>query len=214
MNFTTFLKDILSNFGGNIQLGLPAIIESFDKGAMRADVRFFLKSEQNNGSLTDYPIVPNIPVQFLFASGFYIRPDYSHGDKVWVTFSTYDIADALDEYTRAESKSIFNMNNAVVSGSIATNKFIIPAEFRSEVGLLIGHKDGGSYISFTSSGITMKFGSKKIVFNSSGISCDAEVTANASGNKSTLSQHKHLYTAGVAPYSAPNTPSAVPTLGT
>jgi hypothetical protein len=165
MKFTNFLKEILDQFGGNIQLGLPAEIDSFNKTAMRADVKFFLQSEQNDikKSLIDYPIIPNIPVQFIFAGGFYIRPEYVRGDKVWVTFSTYDIQDALDEYTRAESKSIFNMNNAVVSQSIATNKFVVPAEFQNESGLLIGHKNGSSYIVFSSNSIIAKFGTGKTI---------------------------------------------------
>ena len=123
LTFTAFLKDVMRLFGSNIQLGLPAIIEKFDKSTMRADVKFYLQSEQADGTKVDYPIVSNIPVQFIYAGGFYIRPPYEQGDNVWVSFSTFDIANALDEYTRSESNGIFGMHNACVSGAIASNKF-------------------------------------------------------------------------------------------
>jgi len=149
MNFTQFIKDVLNQFGQNIQIGIPAVIDSFDKSAMRANVKFYLQTEDREGNATDYPIVPNIPVQFLYSGGFYIRPDYQPGDNVWVTFATFDISDALDENTMPES-GLFGMHNASVAGGIASNKFTAPASFSND-GLLIGMGDN-TYIQFDASG--------------------------------------------------------------
>ena len=203
MTFTTFLKDVMKLFGSNIQLGLPGKIEKFDKSKMRADVSFFLKSEQKDGTIADYPILCDLPVQFIFAGGFYIRPDYAIGDKVWISFSTYDIANALDEYTRPESNGIFGMHNACVSGAIATNKFSAPAEF-SESGLLIGHKDGNAYISFAEDKITFKIDGKNIILDATGILCDGEVVANNAIPATAIHLSTHMHpTAGTGAPSSP-----------
>lgn len=169
MIFTQFIKDVLKQFGENIQLGLPGVIDKFDKSTMRADVKFYLQTEDKDSNAVDYPIVANIPVQFLNAGGFYIRPDYQVGDKVWISFSTFDISEGLDENIRPESENIFNLHNACVSGGIASNKFAPPSEF-SESGLLIGHEDGNAYAVFANDSITAKFGSKQIKMDSSGLS--------------------------------------------
>jgi hypothetical protein len=202
MTFTTFLKDMFKLFGSNIQLGLPAEIQKFDKQKMRADVKFYLQSEDVDGTLIDYPIITNIPVQFIFAGGFYIRPAYEAGDKVWVSFSTFDIQNALDEYTRVESNGIFTLNNACVSGAIATNKFSVPAEF-SESGLLIGHKSG-NYMAFGEDKVTFNISGKKVVIDATGILCDGEVVAKNAIPATSVKLSTHMHpTAGTGAPSSP-----------
>jgi hypothetical protein len=104
MDFSTFIKDFFDTYSRQIQLGLPCKIEKFDKEKMRADVQPFMKIKNNMDEEITYPILSNLPVQFIYAGGFYIRPAYERGDNVWVTFSTFDMSNGLDEYTRAESK--------------------------------------------------------------------------------------------------------------
>jgi hypothetical protein len=177
MNFAVFLQDFFHEFAQRIQLGLPAKIVRFDKSRMRADVEFYLQSENEKGIAVNYPILSDIPVQYVSAGGYYIRPDYQNGDKVWVTFSTHDISDALYNVKSLESEGIFNLNNAVVSGGIAENNFTPPSEFSSEDGLLIGEKTGNSFMVFGKDSIKMKFskGGITTTFDSTGIKTDGDI---------------------------------------
>jgi len=196
MDFSSFIRDCFNQFARSIQLGLPCKIEKFDKKTMRADVQPFMKIKNAKNEETTYPILCDLPVQLVYAGGFYIRPAYERGDIVWVTFSTFDISDGLDEYSRAESEKLFSLENACVSGAIASSKFTPPPEFNTEDGLIIGEKSGNSYMVYSSDGITMKFnaGATEIKFSSSGIDCDAEVTANKKIMPIALSTHKHTFT--------------------
>jgi hypothetical protein len=214
MSFAKFFQDAFNSFNSQIQLGLPAKIDKFDKSTMLADVKFFLQNKDAQGTLTDYPIVHNIPVQFIFANGFYIRPEYHRGDKVWVTFSTFDIEKAMDEQTGAEGAGIFGMQNASVTGSIATNQFTAPDAFGNEDGLIMGHEDGNCTVVFASDNIKFKFGSgaEEITFSASGIEtkqmikAGLEVVANNSAVPVHLSTHMHPTAAPGAP--SPPTPGS------
>jgi hypothetical protein len=175
--FAKFMQDFFSEFAKRIQLGLPARIIRFDKSKMRADVEFYLQSENEKGIAVNYPVISDLPVQFVFAGGYYIRPDYQYGDKVWVTFSTFDISDALYGVKSIESGSLFNLNNAVVSGGIAENNFTPPSEFSAEDGLLIGEKSGNAFMIFGKESIKMKFSKGGIThtFDATGIRSGADI---------------------------------------
>jgi hypothetical protein len=212
MDFSTFIQDFFNSFARQIQLGLPCKIEKFDKKTMRADVQPFMKIKNAKNEETAYPILCDLPVQFVYAGGFYIRPAYARGDVVWVTFSTFDMSDGLNEYSRAESSKIFSLENACVSHAIASGKFTPPPEFGTEDGLIIGEKGGASYMVFASDSITMKFsnGAKSIKFDSTGVASDGEVVANNSLTPVHLSTHTHPFTPGLGGSS----PTSSPTPGT
>lgn len=213
-DFSTFLRDYLNEFTRQIQLGLICKIEKFDKEKMRADVQPFMKIKNKLDEETTYPILSDLPVQFIYAGGFYIRPMYERGDIVWVSFSTYDISEGLNETSRTESERTFSMENACVSHAIASSKFKTPAEFSSEDGLIIGEGGGNSYMVYSKDDIKMKFnsgatevifssdeikmkfnsGATEIKFSSTGIDCDSEVTANKKILPIALSTHKQVFT--------------------
>lgn len=142
--FTDFVEGAIEDKLLEVYQGFIGKIESFDKKKMRADVLPLLKSESEEGEFP-YPVIAGVPVHFLFAGGFYIRPEYKKGDFVWLTWSTYDYDDALDELVRVETEKKFNMGSVAVAGGISTNKFKPPDHFNSE-GLLLGHIDGNNKI--------------------------------------------------------------------
>jgi hypothetical protein len=200
MSFPQFLLDLLNTFGKQIQLGLPAKIIKYDNAKMRADVKPYLNTVSEEGTVSPYPIIPDIPVNYLFAGGYYIRPDYQVGDFVWVTFSTFELGNQLNKMQTDESQSIFSLHNACVAGAIADENFQAPSEFNSESGLLIGEKTGNSYMVFSKTGMKMKFsaGVQEINF------ANGDVTANNTTNPISLANHSHAFT-GMGKVGTPTT---------
>lgn len=152
-----------------IQQGLVAKIVKFDKQAMRADVQPII-AEPPDGSADPepYPILPDLPVGFIWDGAFYIRPDYQDDTMVWVTFSTRDIDEPLKDNTVEESKRVFDLSSAMVVCGLAPTDWTPPTEF-SDAGLIMGHKDGAAYIQFGSSVITGIFGTKKVEWSNGGM---------------------------------------------
>ncbi|MDV6235830.1 Gp138 family membrane-puncturing spike protein [Leptospira ellisii] len=128
-----------------IQIGLPGVIESFKPEEMTANVRIPFKKEDENGQAKTFPVLSGIRVGTYWAGDFYIKPDYKRGDKVWVSFSTHDISDAIRGVESVTSDSLFDLQSAcVVSGY--KGKTDLPASTSNLAGLVIGHKEGRSLI--------------------------------------------------------------------
>lgn len=143
-NFTDMLNELVDEKLREVYQGFPGQIDQFDKNKMRAAVIPLLSTETPDGEFA-YPVLSDIPVNFIFAGGFYIRPDYQKGDFVWITWSSYDYDDALDELVRPETFKRFNMASATVAGGIVSDKFNPPSQF-NDAGLLLGHIDGNNKI--------------------------------------------------------------------
>jgi hypothetical protein len=202
MKFSRFMLDFFNFAAANIQLGFPGKITRYDAVMMRADVQLLLQKQNDQGDIAPYAVLPNIPVQFIFAGGFYIRPVYAVGDLVWVSFSTFDIANAMNLSTQPESEAIFQLQNASVSGSIAPNNFTPPAEFAKESGMIIGEKTGTAYMVFSPTNITFKFGPlQNIVMDATGIS------VMVGGVATPIGPHTHLSAAPGSP-TGPMTPGS------
>jgi hypothetical protein len=179
MSFSELIDDYWNDRAQSMQVGLVATIEKFEKGKMRADVKPLLKLKNSLGDETDYPVLSDVPVSFLHAGGFYVRPEYERGDYVWVTFATNDISNSLDGNTRAASDKKFSLENACVVNGIAKNNFSAPSEFDSEDGLLIGHKDGNSYMVFSDDKIVFKTNQNEVEIGDNGILCKKDNTEYA-----------------------------------
>ena len=189
-----FLRDLFKHNLSDIKQGMVCLIESFDGERMRADVKPLMKIKGDTKE-EDLPILPDIPVCLINGGADYMRPDYSKGDMVWVTFATNDIDNSLEGSTRTESGKLFDLANASVVCGVAEEGWSHPTEF-SKPGLLMGRKDGSAYIQFTSGKITMYFGSNKVEFDNAG------VKATVAGQFYTLKNHIHAGP-GVPP--TPNT---------
>lgn len=195
MSFSELLTEVIDSRLADVQTGIVATIESFDKEKMRAEVQP-LQKRKSGESEVSFPRLKNLPVQFLFAGGFYIRPDYQKGDLVWIYFATQDIEAGLRGRSELVSGKIFSPENACVSHGLAKTGFIAPHSF-SEDGLLIGNDN---YVfKFEESKVTIDFGSTQIEFSATGMKV---VTGASSFDFLT-----HIHTTGVGP-SGPPQPGA------
>lgn len=111
----------------DIQLGMVGKVVLFNPVLMRADVDPMMKIKNDQEEELDLPILSDLPVRFNYGGGFLIKPTYIVNDLVWLSFSTHDFADALQEYKRAASEKKFEIHNACVMGGIVKDNFIFPA---------------------------------------------------------------------------------------
>lgn len=140
----------------DIIIGCIGRIETFDGSKMRADVQPLLEYTVSGSSLsTKFAVIGDVPVQFLFSGGYFIRPDYIKGDLVWISYATFSIEHSLSKGFDKTDNSIFSRENASVSHGIASENWTAPGAF-GESGLLIGHKDGGVTLQITESDIVGK----------------------------------------------------------
>lgn len=166
--FVDFLEDMFHDRLGDIDITMIGKIEKFDKEAMRADVTPMMKRKSGEKEI-EYSVLKDIPVNFILAGDYYIRPEYKAGDLVQLAFSTHDIAEALKDKKPLASDKIFSSENAFVVGGVAKTGWSAPKEF-SESGMLIGHKEGGAIMQYTPDKIIMKFGEQNsIEFSATGM---------------------------------------------
>ena len=104
--FVDFLDDLLHDRLSDIEIGMVGRIESFDKKKMRADVTPLLKRKSGK-QVIEYAQLKDIPVNFIMAGDYYIRPEYKRGDLVHLAFATHDIEDGLKARKSEASKKIF-----------------------------------------------------------------------------------------------------------
>lgn len=201
----------------DVTIGAVARIEAFDKEMMVADVQpLLMYKEPEKDTYAEAFIIPDIPVQFLYAGGFYIRPEYVKGDLVWVTFATHMIEKAMSGSMDRIGENLFQAQDASVVSGIAKTNWSAPSEF-SKAGLLIGHEDSEFWLQITKDQLESK--AKKFIFEgdfeitgnvevtgkisaTDNIESEAEVTALSSGAAINLSTHKHTANLG-APTSPP-----------
>ncbi len=168
MNFNDLMEEWIGARQREVQQGLVAEVVLFDKEAMRADVKPFLQ-DVAEGDRIDWPTLPKLPVLMIIAGSNYIRPVYEPGDLVWVTFATHDIDDGLGNKRLPKSKKVFDLASASVVCGVTPDGWTPPAEFGTEDGLLIGHKDGDAYVRFESDKVTAVFGTKKVEWSDGGM---------------------------------------------
>jgi hypothetical protein len=141
MSWTRFLEKYVDMKLSQIQVGLICKIDKFDMTKFRADVQPLLKYKNAYDEETTYPIIPDIPVLVYKQGDYFIKPNYVRGDLVWVGFSTFDIENALREYTRAQSEKKFELHNACVLGAIAKENYSATSAMQ-ESGFVFGKNTG------------------------------------------------------------------------
>lgn len=196
--FIQLFNDFWNKRAKEIIIGAIGRIESYNLATMRADVAPLLYfTPQGTTSPRNFAIIANVPVLFLWAGGYYIRPEYKRGDLVWLTFATFDISKGLSGQADAAEGAMFQRDSVAVVGGIAKNGWQNPAGITSE-GLIIGHKDGNVLMQITSNKIIIK-GDIEITGN---LWTSGEITAKKTTSPVNLSTHTHP--TGVGPSGPPN----------
>lgn len=177
--FIELLNDFWDKQSREIMIGCVAKIEKHDVKTMRAEVTPLLIYTNQGKKSINAAHIPDVPVLFIHAGGFYIRPKYQKDDLVWLTFATHDINDALKSKAVKTDGKIFSAENVAIVHGIAATKWQPPQQFEED-GLVIGHKDNKVRMALTDSVIKMK--AEKVTIEGA-VEITGEV--NASGNIST-----------------------------
>jgi len=197
------IRDYIDKRNREIIIGCIAQIVKHDIGTMRADVVPLLKYTAKGETVaSNFAVIPNVPVLFTYAGGYFIRPQYQKGDLVWVTFATFPIANSLNGNYDDTGCSLFNRDSCAVICGIAKNNWDKPKNIDLD-GLLIGHKEG-VFIQIADDKITIN-ADLKINGNISltgKVEADMEVTAMKGLTPINLSTHTHP--TGVGPSGSPN----------
>lgn len=204
-DFYQFLTAFKDKMLRNTMIGCIARIESHDESTMRADIvpLLLFSSDGKTEADTAMGVIPSVPVLFLHAGGFYIRPKYLKDDIVWVSFATHDITKGLSGDTDRTDGRIFSSENACVVSGIAKTDWSAPDGFTGE-GIIIGHEDGKMILTLSKDEI--KAAATKFTFEGDltvkgDITTTGEVTWNSESAATKASTHIHG--TGVGPSSAP-----------
>ncbi|EPG72993.1 hypothetical protein LEP1GSC058_3101 [Leptospira fainei serovar Hurstbridge str. BUT 6] len=203
MSFAELLETYVDMRERGIQVGMVCKIESFNASTMRADILPLVKEQNILDEVSDYPVIPDVPVQFVqIGAGCYIKPFYQQGDLVWVGFSTFDIRKSLNaqkETVTLESKT-FGLENACVLARIAEQSWTEPQNL----------------IKFENGKLTLKVGSTEVSIGSSGVEVtgDFKASGNVEGghvieNGLSIGQIKSGFNAHVHPFVATTPPTGI-----
>jgi hypothetical protein len=193
------LSDLLQKYIdkriGDVLIGCIGRIERHDASAMRADVAPLLAYTVSGERISrDFAVLPDIPVLYLWAGDFYIRPEYKRGDLVWVTFATHEIKQGLRGLPDQTGKRLFSRENAAVVHGIARAGWTAPDDFTLE-GLIMGHADGELCMQICSDRIKLK-GILEVdgdISATGRVDADGEITAKAGDAAVSVSTHTHPY---------------------
>jgi len=203
--FTRLLMDLSEKSTADILIGCIGQIESHNTERMTADVKplLFFTSENKR---SDYAVIPDVPVLFVHAGGYVIRPKYKRGDLVWVTFATYDIAAPLENSPADSHETAFSRENAAVICGLAGKKFKPGIDFDDD-GIIIAHESGSMVFHLSENKIKAKVETFEVEGNvkvSGQIQAGQEITWMAAGAPTKASTHIH---------DTPVGPSSPPTPG-
>ena len=214
--FANILQALLDKHSRGILTGCVARIEAHNTATMRADITpLLLVTDPGNSSPTTYSVVSDVPVGFLHAGGFIIRPKYNRGDIVWVNFATHSIEKALSGSPDRTDGRLFSVENACVAFGMSKSDFTAPPDFGGD-GILICNESGDTRWMIENGTVTIKSASLVIEadvtirgkitqngdFETSGdVKTDKDVTWLAKSTPTKASTHIHG--TGVGPSAAP-----------
>ena len=165
MNPTGIGIDILKKFwdahSREIIYGYVARIETHDTAKMRADITPLLLVTAKGKSPVPYAVISDVPVGFMYAGGFVIRPKYKKGNLVWVSAATFSIEKALSGSLDRTDGRVFSIENSCILHGVSGKTFVPPSDFDSD-GLIICNESGTTRFVLNDDTITMKAAKVKI----------------------------------------------------
>lgn len=170
------MSEVLSFFDGILSETMEEInsctigkIEKFDPVTMKANVVPLVKKKNKDGTTEDISLLIEVPVSFLKAGPFLIRPPYKPGDMVLVVFADKDIENVLYSGDKGEPirDELHSLDNAIVVSGIMPFTKTLPEENEDDLVIakddftakLVIKEDGEIYIK-SDKGITISGPSK------------------------------------------------------
>jgi hypothetical protein len=134
------IRDAVRKELSSVLIGCIGRIDQFYDARMRADVQPLLMIGMGDSPDEPAKRLTDIPVQFLFAGGFAIKPTYRIGDLVWVSFATHPIEHSVTGQYDTTNGRLFDRQAASVAHGILPNGRAFPA--LSQPGMVIANETG------------------------------------------------------------------------
>lgn len=162
-------------------------IEKFDATTMKADVVPLVKKKNKDGTTEDISLLIEVPVSFMKAGPFLIRPPYKTGDIVLVVFADRDIENVLFSGDKGDPirNDLHSLDNAIIVGGIMPFTKALPADHVND--LIIAKDDFSTKIVIKENGDIIIKGGKIY------LGADTAVEGVPLGNalKTWLDSHTH-----------------------
>ena len=182
MNLNDITRKLIDDAISDIHTALPAKINKYDAVKMRAEITLLNKNELE-GELKDIPPVIEVPVGFLKAGPFVIRPPYEKGDPVVVVFSEKAIDKLLvsGKPENPKYKRRHSIDDAIIVNSLQTeNNVDLNSDYTED--LLLENQEADSRIVMKSNGdllIETNGNTDVSVTGNSTISTEGSTTVNS-----------------------------------
>lgn len=163
MKFMGKLSNSIVNGINNCMLGK---VESFDASTMKADISPLISNANADGGYANMSMLVEVPVSFLKAGPFVIRPPYKAGDIVLIVFADSDIDNALLSGAASTPNSTrkHSLDDAIVVGGIMPYTTTLPDEHIDD--LIIGTEDFKAKIVISEDGTILLSCEKEIEISS------------------------------------------------
>lgn len=129
-NAMGFMSKMAGNIADGINSCIVGRIEKFDGVTMKADVTPLVRVKNAAGELEEVSMLIEVPVSFVKAGPFVIRPPYKQGDIVLVVFADSDIENVLlsGDTSNPNSTRSHSLDDAIVVGGIMPFTTRLPEE--------------------------------------------------------------------------------------
>lgn len=205
-----FMKNLSGNIAGGINSCMMGKIEKFNGETMKADLVPLVRVKNKSGELENISMLIEVPVSFIKAGPFIIRPPYKKGDIVLVVFADSDIENVLlsGEVSNPNSTRKHSLDDAIVVNSIMPFTTTLPEKHLDD--LIIAKDDFSTKLVLKENGEIIVQGGKVFLGNESAI----EGVPLGNKLKTWLDSHTHPYSwtdpGGSGNTSPPNTNSPPP----
>lgn len=144
-NFPDVIKKMFNSYMSNINTAIPGLVENYNSATQRADVKPSIRKKIDN-ELISYPVIANVPVQFMGSGNATFIFPLSRGDRCLIIFSQ----ESLENYLSSPDREVDPGDNRKFS---VADAICIP----------MASGTGGL------TGIEIIFGGSKIVIDNTGI---------------------------------------------
>lgn len=185
-----FFKGLQGQVEGGIHSCMLGKIEKFNAQTMKAEVSPLTRFRDKSGELKTRPLLIEVPVSFLKAGPFVIRPPYKTGDVVLVAFADEDIENVLlsGELSNPNSTRTHSLDDAIVVGAIMPFTTTLPGDHLED--LIIATEDFSTKIVVQENGEIIIQGGKVYLGSESAV----EGVPLGDTLKNWLDNHVHPYT--------------------
>ena len=155
-----FMNNLAGNITGGINSCMMGKIEKFDGETMKADVTPLVRTRNKAGELEEVSMLIEVPISFIKAGPFVIRPPYKKGDIVLVVFADSDIENTLlsGDISNPNSTRKHSLDDAIIVGGIMPFTTTLPGEHLDD--LIIAKDDFSTKIVIKENGEIIVQGGK------------------------------------------------------